>query len=268
MHNPARILIILLLVVATVALAGCNSSSDDGRITALEEGLSRAEVREREGRETAAAERAEIAERLSALEQALERAEAERDANEALNAETRSLVMALLTGESGAGNTVRMRLTDEQMLQELSMERERLLQREPRFTLEGASNDQRTVIEAGARCLDLRDQGMPEQMQELVLENYRLNAERTVNDAELVTMTYMACGTAGMEPREIESPTAERADAIATLAACYADNEDIAGDRPSLEMVDQALSIFEDDGTASAIARLICQDLSREAMRQ
>ena len=268
MQNPARILTILLLVIATVALTGCNSSDSDVRITALEEGLSRAEAREREGRETAATERAEIAERLSALEQALERAEIERDANEALNAETRSLVMALLTGEPGASNMVGMRLTDEQMRQEMGMERERLLQEEPRFTLEDASAEQKTVIEAGARCLALRDQGMPEQMQELVFENYRLNAERTVNDAELVTMTYMACGTAGMEPREIESPSAERTDAIATLAACYADNEDIAGDRPSLEMVDQALSIFEDDGTATAVARLICQDLSREAMRK
>ncbi len=268
MQNPARILTILLLVIVAVVLAGCNSSSDDGRITALEEGLSRAEAQEREGRETAAGKRAEIAERLSVLEQALERTEAERDANEELNAETRSLVMALFTGEPGVSNAVGMRMTDEQMLQEVGMERERLVQEEPRFTIEGASTEQKTVIEAGARCLALRDQGMPEQTQELVLENYRLNAQRTEDDAELVTMTYMACGTAGMEPRDIRAPSAERADAIATLVACYEGYEAIAEDPPSLEMVDQALSIFQDDGTATAIARLICQDFSREAMRQ
>ena len=45
MQNPAKSLAILLLVIVAVALAACNKSSDDGRITALEEGLSRAEVR-------------------------------------------------------------------------------------------------------------------------------------------------------------------------------------------------------------------------------
>ena len=267
MRNPARVLTILLLVIAAIVLAGCNSGDNDLRITALEEGLSRAEARERESRETAAAERAEIAERLSALEQALERAEAERNANEASNAETRSLVMALITGEPGASNVVGMRLTDEQMLREMNMERERLLEKEPRFSMEDASDDQKTVIEAGARCLTLRDQGMPEQTQELVLENYRFNAERTEDDADLVTMAYMACGTAGMEARDIGAPSAQRADAIATLIACYAEQEDIAGDPPSPEMVDRALSIFEDDGTAAAVARLICQNLSREWSR-
>ena len=92
-----------------MALAGCNSGSDDGRITALEEGLSRTEAQDREGQEAAAAERAEIAGRLSALEQALERAEAERDANEELNAETRSKVMSLLTGMPGDSSVVAMR---------------------------------------------------------------------------------------------------------------------------------------------------------------
>ena len=78
-----------------------------------------------------------------------------------------------------------------QMLQEVGMERERLLQKVPRFVMEGASPDQKTVIEAGTDCLASRDQEMPEQLQELNLENYRLNAERTDNDAELVMMTYM-----------------------------------------------------------------------------
>ncbi len=268
MQNPAKILTILLLAVVAVALAGCSSSSDDGRITALEEGLSRAEAQERKGRETAVSERSEIAGRLSVLEQALERAEAERDTNEELNAETRSLVMSLLAGMPGGSDVGGMRPTDEQMLQAVGMERERLLQREPRFMMEGASPEQKTVIETGTNCLALRDQGMPEQLQELVLENYRLNAERTENDAELVMMTYVACGTAGMEPGETGPPSAERADATATLVACYAEHEDIAGDQPSVEMVEQALSIFEDDGTATAIARLICQDLFQEAMRQ
>ena len=109
---------------------------------------------------------------------------------------------------------------------------------------------------------------MPEQLQELILENYRLGAERTETDAELVMMTYMACSTAGMDPGEIGPPSAERADATATLVACYAEHEDIAGGQPSVEIVEQTLSIFEDDGTATAIARLICQDLSQEAMRQ
>ena len=257
----------VLLATAAAVLAGC-SSGDDGRITALEERLSRAEAQESEGRETGAAERADIAERLSVLERALERAEAESDANEELNAETRSLVVSLLTAMSGGSNEVGMRPTEEQMLREVGMERERLLQEEPRFVVEGASPEQSTVIGAGAECLALRDQGMPEQMQELILENYQLNAERTENDAELVMMTFMACGTAGMEPREVGSPSAERAETIATLVACYAEHEDTAGDRPSLEMVDQVLSIFEDDGTATAIARLICQDLSREGMQQ
>ena len=266
MHNPARILAILLLAVAAVVLAGCGSS-DDGRIAALEERLSRAETWEREGREAAAAERAEIAGRLSSLEQALVRAEAELDANEELSAETLSLVMSLISGIPGDGGVGDLRPTDEQILQEMGMERERLLQRQPRFAVEDASSEQKTVIEAGSDCLALRDQAMPEQMQELVLENYRLNAERTENDAELVMMTYMACGTAGMEPREIASPSAERADAISTLVACYVEHEDIAGNRPSTEMVAQSLSIFEDDGTATAIASLICQDLSREGMR-
>ena len=93
MQNPAKSLAILLLVIVAVALAACNNSSDDGRITALEEGLSRAEAQERKSREAAADEREEIAERLSALEQALERAKAERNTNEEMNAETRSLVM-------------------------------------------------------------------------------------------------------------------------------------------------------------------------------
>ncbi len=266
MHNPTRILAILLLAFAAVVLAGCGSS-DDGRIAALEERLSRAETWEREGRETAAAERAEIAGRLSSLEQALLRAEAELDANEELSAETLSLVMSLLSGMPGDGGVGGLRPTDEQILQEMGMEREKLLQRQPRFVVEDASTEQKTVIEAGSDCLALRDQGMPEQMQELILENYRLNAERTENDAELVMMTYMACGTAGVEPREIASHSAERADAIATLVACYVEHEDIAGDRPSTEMVAQSLSIFKDDETATAIARLICQDLSREGMR-
>ena len=268
MQNPVKILPILLLAIVAVTLAGCNSGNDDGRIAALEEGLSRTEAQEREGQEAAAAERAEIAGRLSALEQALERAEAERDANEELNAETRSNVMSLLTGMHGDSSVVAMRPTDEQMFQEVGMERERLLQREPRFMMESASPEQNTVIEAATNCLALRDQGMPEQLQELILENYRLNAERTENDAELVMMTYMACGTAGMEPREIGSPSAERADVTATLVACYAEHEGIVGDRPSVEMVEQALSFFEDDVTATAIARLICQDLLQEATRQ
>ena len=97
MQNPAKSLAILLLVIVAVALAACNNSSDDGRITALEEGLSRAEAQERKSREAAADEREEIAERLSALE----RAEAGRNTNEEMNAETRSLVMSLLTGMPG-----------------------------------------------------------------------------------------------------------------------------------------------------------------------
>ena len=267
MQNPAKSLAILLLVIVAVALAACNNSSD-GRITALEEGLSRAEAQERTSQEATADEREEIAERLSALEQALERAEAERNTNEEMNAETRSLVMPLLTGmpdNSGVGG---MRPTDEQMLQEVGMERERLLQKVPRFVMEGASPDQKTVIEAGTDCLASRDQGMAEQLQELTLENYRLNAERTDNDTELVMMTYMTCSTAGMEPGEIGTPSAERADATAMLVACYAEHEDIAGDQPSVEMVEQALSIFDDAGAATSIARLICQGLSQEAMRQ
>ena len=53
MQNPAKSLAILLLVIVAVALAlaACNNSSDDGRITALEEGLSRAEAQERKSRE-------------------------------------------------------------------------------------------------------------------------------------------------------------------------------------------------------------------------
>ena len=117
MQNPAKSLAILLLVIVAVALAACNNSSDDGRITALEEGLSRAEAQERKSREAAADEREEIAERLSALEQALERAEAERNTNEEMNAETRSLVMSLLTGMPGGSGVGGMRPTDEQMLQ-------------------------------------------------------------------------------------------------------------------------------------------------------
>ena len=202
MQNPAKSLAILLLVIVAVALAACNNSSDDGRITALEEGLSRAEAQERKSREAAADKREEIAERLSALE----RAEAERDTNEEMNAETRSLVMSLLTGMPGGSGVGGMRPTDEQMLQEVGMERERLLQKVPRFVMEGASPDQKTVIEAGTDCLASRDQEMPEQLQELNLENYRLNAERTDNDAELVMMTYMTCSTARMEPGEIEPP--------------------------------------------------------------
>ena len=268
MQNPAKSLAILLLVIVAVALAACNNSSDDGRITALEEGLSRAEAQERKSREAAADEREEIAERLSALEQALERAEAERNTNEEMNAETRSLVMSLLTGMPGGSGVGGMRPTDEQMLQEVGMERERLLQKVPRFVMEGASPDQKTVIEAGTDCLASRDQGMPEQLQELTLENYRLNAERTENDVELVMMTFMTCSTARMEPGEIGTPSAERADATAMLVACYAEHEDIAGDQPSVEMVEQTLSIFDDDGVATSIARLICQGLSQEAMRQ
>ena len=192
MQNPAKILPILLLAIVAVALAGCNSGSDDGRITALEEGLSRTEGAGAQGPGgLPRPRRAEIAGRLSALEQALERAEAERDANEELNAETRSKVMSLLTGMPGDSSVVAMRPTDEQMLQEVGMERERLLQREPRFMMESASPEQKTVIEAATNCLALRDQGMPEQLQELILENYRLNAERTENDAELVMMTYI-----------------------------------------------------------------------------
>ncbi len=267
MNNPVKILATVLLAIAAVVLAAC-SSSDDGRITALEERISRAEAQELELRETAAAERADTAGRLAELEEALDRLKAESEANEELNAEARSLVASLITTVSGGSNSVGSRPTDEQIMQEVGMERERLLQIEPRFAVEGASPEQRTVVEAGINCLGLRDQGMPEQMQELILENYRLNAERTENDAELVMMTYMACGTAGVEPREIGSPSAERSDAVATLVACYEEHEEIVGERPSLEMIDQSLSIFEDDGTATAIARLICQDLSREAMRQ
>ena len=264
MQNPAKSLAILLLVIVAVALAACNNSSDDGRITALEEGLSRAEAQERKSREAAADKREEIAERLSALE----RAEAEHNTNEEMNVETRSLVMSLLTGMPGGSGVGGMRPTDEQMLQEVGMERERLLQKVPRFVMEGASPDQKTVIEAGTDCLASRDQEMPEQLQELNLENYRLNAERTDNDAELVMMTYMTCSTARMEPGEIGTPSAERADATAMLVACYAEHEDIAGDQPSVEMVEQTLSIFDDDGAATSIARLICQGLSQEAMRQ
>ena len=176
--------------------------------------------------------------------------------------------MSLLTGMPGGSGVGGMRPTDEQMLQEVGMERERLLQKVPRFVMEGASPDQKTVIEAGTDCLASRDQEMPEQLQELNLENYRLNAERTDNDAELVMMTYMTCGTARMEPGEIGTPSAERADATAMLVACYAEHEDIAGDQPSVEMVEQTLSIFDDDGAATSIARLICQGLSQEAMRQ
>ncbi len=267
MKNPVRTLAVALFAIAIVALAGC-SGGDEGRIAALEERLSRAEVQEQEGREAAAAERAEIAGRLADLDETLKRLEAESDANEDLNAETRSLVTSLLNALSGDSNSVGMRPTDEQIMQDVGMERERLLQIEPRFEVEGASLEQRTVVEAGIDCLALRDQGMPEQMQELILENYRLNAERTENDAELVMMTYMACGTAGVGPRDIGTPSAERAAAVATLVACYEEHEAIVGERPSLEMVDQSLSIFEDDGTATAIVRLICQDLSREAMRQ
>ena len=134
--------------------------------------------------------------------------------------------------------------------------------------MEGASPDQKTVIEAGTDCLASRDQGMPERMQELTLENYRLNAERTDNDADLVMMTYMICSTAGMEPGEIGTLSAERANATAMLVACYAEHEDIVGNQPTVEMVEQALSIFDDDGATTFIARLICQGLSQEAMRQ
>ena len=81
-------------------------------------------------------------------------------------------------------------------------------------------------------------------------------------------MTYMTCSTARMEPGEIGTPSAERADATAMLVACYAEHEDIAGDQPSVEIVEQTLSIFDDDGAATSIARLICQGLSQEAMRQ
>ena len=105
MQNPAKSLAILLLVIVAVALAACNNSSDDGRITALEEGLSRAEAQERKSREAAADKREEIAERLSALE----RAEAERNTNEEMNAETRSLVMSLLTGMPGGSGVGGMR---------------------------------------------------------------------------------------------------------------------------------------------------------------
>ena len=38
MQNLAKSLAILLLAIVAVALAACNNSSDDGRITALEEG--------------------------------------------------------------------------------------------------------------------------------------------------------------------------------------------------------------------------------------
>ena len=158
------------------------------------------------------------------------------------------MVMPLLTGMPGGSGVGGMRPTDEQMLQEVGMERERLLQKVPRFVMEGASPDQKTVIEAGTDCLASRDQGMPEQLQELTLENYRLNAERTDNDAELAMMTYMTCSTARMEPGEIGTPSGERADATAMLVACYAEHEDIAGDQPSVEMVEQTLSIFDDDG--------------------
>ena len=38
------------------------------------------------------------------------------------------------------------------------------------------------------------------------------------------------------------------------LVACYAEHEDIAGDQPSVEMVEQTLSIFDDDGAATSIS--------------
>ena len=233
MQNPAESLAILLLVIVAVALAAC-TNSDDGRITALEEGLSRAEAQELKSREA-------VAERLSALEQALEQA-----------------------GGSGVG----MRPTSEQMLQEVGMERERLLQKVLRFVMEDASPDQKTVIEAGTDCLASRDQGMREQMQELTLENYRLNAERTDNDGELVMMTYMICSMAGMEPGEIGIPSAERADATAMLVACYAEHEDIVGTQPTVEMVEQALSIFGDDGATTSIARLAGQSCTPCSVRR
>ena len=78
----------------------------------------------------------------------MERAEAERGTNDELNAETRSLVMSLLTGMSGGSGVGGIRPTGEQVLQEAGMERESLLQREPRFMMEGASPEQNTVIEA------------------------------------------------------------------------------------------------------------------------
>ena len=185
MQNPAKSLAILLLVIVAVALAACNNSSDDGRITALEEGLSRAEAQERKSREAAADKREEIAERLSALE----RAEAERNTNEEMNAETRSLVMSLLTGMpggsgvggmrpnvAGSGDGTRKAAAKGAALHSL---------------MEGASPDQKTVIEAGTDCLASRDQEMPEQLQELNLENYRLNAERTDNDARTSGSTFL-----------------------------------------------------------------------------
>ena len=229
MQNTVKSLAILLVIVA-VALAAC-TNSDDGRITALEEGLSRAEAQELKRREA-------VAERLSALEQALEH-----------------------VGGSGVA-----RSTSEQMLQEVGMERERLLQKVPRFVMEDASPDQKTVIEAGTDCLASRDHGMPEQLQELTLENYRLDAERTDNDGELVMMTSMVCSMAGMEPGEIGIPSAERADATAMLVACYAEHEDIVRNQPPVEMVDEALSIYDDDA-ATSIARLVCHGL-QEAMRE
>lgn len=259
----------LLLVAATAAVAGCGSSDDDDdRLVALEESLALVRDQEREGREAAAAERAVITDRLSGLEQALREAEAEREANEELNAATRSLVVELATSDSVFRDMDGMGFSNEQAAQQAGMEIERLKQSEPRFTIEEATPEQRMVIEAGAECLALRDQEAPEEMQGLILESYRLTAERTGSDVELVTMTFMACGTAGIQPRDIENPSAQRTDAIAALVACYEEHEDFAGEPPSQEMVAQSLSILKDDGTAAAVAKLICQDLSLEATRQ
>ena len=79
---------------------------------------------------------------------ALGRAEAERNTDEEMNTEIRSLVMSLLTGMPGGSGVGGMRPTDEQMLQEVGMEREKLLQKVPRFVMEGAGPDQKTVVHA------------------------------------------------------------------------------------------------------------------------
>ena len=136
--------------------------------------------------------------------------------------------------------------------------------------MEDAGPDQKTIIEAGADCLASRDQGMweqgmREQMRALTLENYRLNAERTDDDGDLVMMAYMTC-TIGMEPGEVGIPSVERADATGMLVACYAEHEDIVGTRPPAEIVEEALSMF-DDATTTSIVRLICHGL-QEAMRE
>ena len=158
-------MVILLVMVA--ALAAC-SSNDGGRITALEEGLSRAEAQELKSREA-------VAERLSALEQALEQV----------------LEQGLERAGGGAART------SEQMLREVGMEREKAAAKSAALPNGGCpAQTRRRSLKPEPTAWPHGDQGqweqgMREEMRALTLENYRLNAERTDDDGDLVMMAYM-----------------------------------------------------------------------------